>query len=121
MQDVFVVEDEPALQFFYKKILDMHDFNVVGIASNGEEAINMFKSFNPKPKVILMDHRMPLKNGIEASKEILQLDEDVKILFFSADDSIKAEAYAIGIFSFEQKPFSMNTIVRKIKAAFEIN
>jgi two-component system chemotaxis response regulator CheY len=112
-----VVEDDPSLQFFYKQLLTLNGFELAEIAKNGEEAVSMFKSFSEKPKVILMDHRMPIKNGIEASKEILQIDNSVKIIFTSADSSIKEEAHSIGAFSSEDKPFTIEHIINVIKKA----
>ncbi len=112
-----MVEDDPSLQFFYKQLLTLNGFELAEIAKNGEEAVSMFKSFSEKPKVILMDHRMPIKNGIEASKEILQIDNSVKIIFTSADNSIKEEAHSIGAFSFEDKPFTIEHIINEIKNA----
>jgi len=112
-----VVEDEPSLQFFYKKLLTLNGFEIAEIAKNGEEAVSMFKSFSEKPKVILMDHRMPIKNGIEASKEILQIDNKVKIIFISADSSIKEDVHSIGVFSFKDKPFTIEHLIEEIKKA----
>ncbi|MHA1267303.1 MAG: response regulator transcription factor [Candidatus Helarchaeota archaeon] len=115
MAKIFIVEDEPSLQFLYQKILRAEGFQIIGIAKDGEEAISMFKNFPEKPQIILMDHRMPKKNGIETSKMILQLDNSVKILFLSADSSIKDEALALGICDFQEKPFSITTLLTKIK------
>ena len=90
---------------------------MVGIAKDGDEAINMFKSFSNKPKIILMDQRMPEKTGIEATKEILQIDKRVKVLFYSADGNVKEEAYSIGAFSFKDKPFTVEDLVEDINNA----
>jgi len=92
---------------------------VSGVAEDGEEAIRMFKSFEKKPKIILMDHRMPVKSGLEATKEILQMDKKVKIIFISADLSIKEEALSMGAFSFWDKPFSIDQLIEEIKSAIE--
>ena len=92
---------------------------MAGIAEDGEEAVKMFKSFRIKPKVILMDHRMPEKNGIKTSEEILSLDKKVKIIFVSADSSIKEEALSIGAFSFWEKPFTIEQLIYDINRAFE--
>ena len=73
----------------YETMLKILGFNIVNTATNGEEAVNMYKSFSVKPDIILMDHRMPIKNGLEASKEILQIDKSSKIIFISADQTIK--------------------------------
>ena len=118
MEKIFVVEDEPSIQLLYKKILTLKGFELAGIANDGEEAVSMFKSFSKKPEIILMDHRMPTKNGIEASKEILQINGDTKIIFLSADDSIKEEALSIGAFSFRNKPFTIKQLIDEINRAY---
>ena len=118
-EKIFIVDDEPTIQYFYKKILNLYGFEVAGIAENGVEAIDMFKSFSNKPKIILMDHRMPEMTGIEATKKILQIDKRVKIIFFSADVSIKEEAYSIGAFGFKDKPFTIESLIDEIKKALE--
>ena len=118
IKKVFVVDDEPSLQFFYEKILTLNGFEIAGIANNGNEAISMFKSFLDKPKVIIMDYRMPEKNGIEASKEILQIDGNTKIIFISADNSVKEEALSIGAFCFQDKPFTIKQLIDQINKAF---
>ena len=119
MEKVFVVDDERSLQFFYEQVLTIGDFEVAGIASNGIEAVSMFKSFSNKPKVILMDQRMPEMSGIEASKLILQIDNRVKIIFISADASAKEEAISIGAFLFIDKIFTIDELIGAINRAIE--
>ena len=119
IEKVLIVDDELSLQFFYKKILTIGGFEVAGIASNGKEAVSMFKSFLNKPKVILMDQRMPEMSGIEASKLILQMDSRVKIIFLSADASVKEEAISIGAFLFIDKIFTASKMIGAINRAIE--
>ena len=54
--------------------MSLNRYNVIAAADNGLDAVTMFKIFSEKPDVILMDHRMPMKSGIEAAKEILEID-----------------------------------------------
>lgn len=96
-------------------MLNLYGFNVIGTANNGLEAVLMFKSFNHKPDIILMDHRMPVKDGIEATKEILEIDKNVNIIFASADKSVKEKALSMGIIGFLSKPFSLEKLVNRIK------
>jgi two-component system chemotaxis response regulator CheY len=117
--EIFIVEDDPAVYFFYKQALDLNGFTLVGLAEDGEEAVSKFKSFSRKPQVILMDHRMPKKNGIDASKEILQIDPQVKIIFISADESIKEEVFTIGVFSFYKKPVKIKKMINEINNALK--
>ena len=97
----------------------MGGFEIAGIANNGLEAITMFKSFSNKPKVILMDQRMPEMSGIEATKLILQVDNKVKIIFLSADNSVKEEAISLGAFLFIDKIFTINELIDAINRAIE--
>ena len=119
MEKVFIVDDEYSLQYFYKQVLTISGFGVAGVASNGIEAVSMFKSFSNKPKVILMDQRMPEMTGIEASKLILQFDNRVKIIFVSADASVKEEALSIGAFLFIDKIFTIEELIDAINKAIE--
>lgn len=112
---IFIVEDDGDLQKLYKIFLELFGLEVIGIASNGEEAVNMFKSFDEKPDIILMDHRMPIKNGLEATKEIIQIDKSAKILFVSADRSVKDKALSLGAINFECKPIKHQKLVNIIK------
>jgi two-component system chemotaxis response regulator CheY len=94
-------------------------FNVAGMAKNGKEAIEIYKSLSIKPDVIIMDHRMPIMNGIEASKEILSYDEHAKIIFASADMTVKQQASSMGVISFKSKPFDIKQLINNVKKAIE--
>lgn len=98
-------------------LLELHGFEVLAKAKNGQEAVDIYLSASEKPDVIIMDHRMPLKNGIEASREIMEYDADAKIIFASADESIKGKAKEIGVISFKVKPFDNDKLIRNIQKA----
>jgi len=89
----------------------MAGFQVLGIANNGEEAIRMFNFFTIKPDIIILDYRMPIKNGIDALKEILKIDHNSKVIFASADKTIKEEVYANGAMGFLDKPFTHQKLI----------
>jgi len=99
----------------YEELLEAYGFEVIGIAKNGEEAVSQYQSFKVKPDVIIMDHRMPIKTGIEATEEILQHDKNAKIIFASADGAVKEVALSIGALIFEEKPFDNKTLIGDIK------
>jgi two-component system chemotaxis response regulator CheY len=107
MISVFIVEDDLSLQRLYEMMLTTFGFEVVDKASNGKEAIDKFKSLSPKPDVILMDHRMPVKNGIDTTIELLKFNSPTKIIFTSADNSVKGRALEVGAVSFIEKPFTV--------------
>lgn len=115
--NIFIVEDEPSLRSLYQIVLEFHGFEIIGEASNGEEAVQKFKSFDIKPDVIIMDHRMPVKDGLEATREILKIDPSAQIIIASADMDIEDKARSLGIASFKPKPFSNERLVRNVKKA----
>ena len=94
------MDDDKSLQLLYKKFLSLANFEVINFANNGEQAITMIQSLSKKPDIILMDHRMPVKNGIETTKELLSANGSLKIIFASADKSVREEALSIGAVSF---------------------
>lgn len=57
------------------------DFEIVGAAADGREAISMIKSL--KPDIIILDISMPTLDGIDAAYEINAMDEKVRILIYS--------------------------------------
>lgn len=107
------------LRLFYKEIIELSGFEVAGLARNGEEAVSMYKQFVEKPSIIIMDHRMPVKNGIDALKEILKIDNSAIVIFASADSSVKEDALSLGAYSFKQKPFDIDYLISNIKKALE--
>lgn len=92
----------------------MKDHEVVAEAYNGEEAINKFKVMDRKPDVIIMDHRMPYKNGIETMKEIHAIDPLQCVIFVTADYTAAKDAILMGANSFVLKPFRMDNLFNAI-------
>ena len=116
---VFIVDDDISAIIIYTGILDASGLKVIDTAKNGKEAVNkfktLFKNYDGIPDVILMDHRMPIKNGLEATKEIIQIEARAKIIFVSADSQIREEAIMAGAISFLEKPFKIQDIITTIK------
>lgn len=77
----------------------------VSIANSGEEAISLFKTF--EPDIVFMDLIMPGKDGFEATKEIKALNTSVPIIALTAsiDDQVKEQALSAGVDDFMNKPF----------------
>ena len=112
--NILIVEDDTDLQKLFRMILKNYNYTIIGIANNGNEALEKFKHLKNKTDIILMDHRMPGKNGLETTAEILKIDPKAKIIFISADTSIKDAAYSLGARGFVEKPFSINKLIKEI-------
>ena len=122
MINILIVEDDHSLRLLYEKALSIKGYNVIGSAKDGEEAVTLYKKFKHKPEIIVMDHRMPVKNGIEATKEILANSSEIKpkIIFASADKTIKEIALSIGATSFKDKPFTLERLFKNITKALNM-
>jgi len=97
-----------------ENLLEAHGFKAIGTAADGQTAIDRFNSLPTKPDVGLMDYRMPNKNGIEATVEILKNGYPSKIIFATADVSIKEQALKVGATSIINKPFYFHELINKI-------
>src|SRR5215467_5138824 len=83
---ILVVEDyEPLRQFVCSALEERAEFQVVGQASDGLEAIK--KATDLQPDLILLDIGLPKLNGIKAAPRIGELAKKSKILFWSQDNN----------------------------------
>ncbi len=121
MASIFIVDDEENLHQIYKALFTMKGHQVVGSAFDGDEAIRLFLSLNPKPDVIIMDHRMPRMDGISATKMIREINSDSKIVFVSADETVRSEAFEAGASEFQVKPVRAKDLFQIISALTESN
>jgi DNA-binding NarL/FixJ family response regulator len=102
MIQILLVEDQEVVREGVKALLELKpDFQVVGEAGNGKEAVAQVETLHTQglmPDVILMDIRMPVMDGVTATQIICQQFSDTKILVFTTFDDAKyvAEALRIG-------------------------
>ena len=76
---VIVADDQSLVRAGFRMLLaDEGDIEVVGEASNGLEAVE--KAQRLRPSVVLMDIRMPELDGLEATRQILARDDQVRVL-----------------------------------------
>lgn len=114
---VFLVDDEKFIVDLYRDILEANGHTVVGVASDGEEAVRKYRDMKQKPVIIIMDQRMPVKDGVRATEEILKMDPMATIFFGSADLHIEKEARAAGAKGFLLKPFRIEELLQAIREA----
>jgi len=107
---VFVVDDEDFIRDLYKDMFESRGHTVFS-ARDGDEAVRLIKDMPFKPDAIIMDHRMPGKDGIETTKEIRKFDPSIPIIFSSADESVRDKALSAGAIAFWTKPFPISMLI----------
>lgn len=119
---VLIVDDAVFMRDMIKDIFSGGDFEIVGEAVHGVEAVDKYKDL--KPDLVTMDIVMPFKSGIEATKEILAHDPKACIIMCSAlgQESLVMEAIEAGAADFIVKPFKADdvlAVVKKVMSARE--
>ena len=117
MVTIFIIDDEAILHRLYKDVFAIKGHQVVADAYDGEEAVQKYTSLETKPEVIILDHRMPNKDGIESMKEILEVEPNAKIVFISADANVREEALENGAVSFGLKPVTIRHMLDLVEDA----
>ena len=87
---ILVAEDEPGLVQIYKVLFESHGYEVIA-TKDGQECVEAYEAElgktteNTTPfDMVVLDYRMPIKNGVESAKEILVLCPDQKLLMVTA-------------------------------------
>lgn len=112
---VLVADDHAIVREGIVRLVDGDSrFTVVAEACNGQEAVALAES--TKPDVCIVDLAMPILNGTEASRQILQQRPDVHIIILTAyaDDAYFESLQAIGVVGFLAKHSSLDLLAKAI-------
>ena len=112
MKTVLVVDDAVFMRTTIKRMLENQPFNVIGEASNGVEAVEMYRKL--LPDVVTMDITMPGMTGIEAVEAIILENPNAKIVMVTAlgQQKLIVEAIESGAKDFVTKPFNPEQIIQ---------
>ena len=100
---VLIVDDEVDIRLLVRAILESSDVGVevVGEAVDGDDALAVFGTLDPPevPDVVILDNRMPGKEGLDVAAEMLGQEPRQSIVLFSAfvTPEIEARAQALGV------------------------
>jgi len=113
---ILIVDDEAYVSTQLEERLTSMGYEVVGIASSGEAAIDMAKSLHPD--LVLMDIVMPGKFDGIAAAEMIKEEQDIPVIFVTAyaEDQFIERAKHVEPFGYIVKPFQE----REIKASIEV-
>jgi len=115
-QRIMLVDDHEVVRLGLKSLLEHHQgFEVVAEAGNAAEAVE--RALALKPDVILMDIRLPGVSGIDACKEIIQENPEIKVIMLTsfAEDEMLFSAIRAGASGYLLKQIGGQELVEAIE------
>jgi DNA-binding NarL/FixJ family response regulator len=115
---ILIADDQALFREGLRTLLTMQpDFGVIGEASNGEEAIKQAKALHPQ--VVLMDLRMPVLNGVEATRRIRAAEPNCRVIVLTTfdDDDDVFDALRAGAVGYLLKDAPSEKLAEAIRAA----
>ena len=113
---VLIAEDEALIRLDLSEMLREEGYDVVGEAGDGQEAVELAESL--RPDLVIMDVKMPRRDGIDAAKEIAakRIAPIVVLTAFSQRDLVE-KARDAGAMAYLVKPFSASDLIPAIELA----
>ena len=117
---ILLCDDQAVIRDGLELLLNLEkDFEVVGLAQDGAEAVDLVKQ--KKPDLVLMDLNMPIMNGIEATREIHAKFPEIKILVLTTydDDEWVFDAVRAGASGYLLKDTPRQKIIEAIRGTMD--
>jgi len=118
---ILVAEDEPEIMRIYKLLLEEKGYQVFA-TEDGKQCLNAYKTELNKTmngnipfNLVILDYRMPEKNGIEVAKEILALCPGQELLMVTAyKGQLELQDQVLRKMQIIKKPFDVDELVSTI-------
>jgi len=119
-ESILVVDDEEILRHLMKDILENLGYGVM-LASDGQEAVDLYREHQAKIDMVIVDMMMPRMGGKETFQELKRINPEVKALLASgyAKNTAAQGILDLGVKDFLHKPFSLEEISNKVRKALD--
>ena len=119
MARVLIADDASFMRQMIREIIEPEGYEVVGEATNGIEAVDLYKEL--QPDLVTMDIVMPKRSGIDAVKAILAENPTACVVMCSAlgQETLVTEALQAGAKDFIVKPFKPESVIQTLKQVLE--
>ena len=113
---ILVVDDEPQITRVLRRSLAAHRYDV-RVAADGESALDTLRDFNPD--LIITDLSLPEMSGIELCQKIRKTSKiPIIVLSVKGEEKTKVAALDAGADDYITKPFGMDELLARVRAAF---
>ena len=113
--DILICDDAAFMRMMIKDILEKNGYTIAGEAENGKVTVEKYKSL--RPSLVLLDSVMPVMDGMEALRSILELDPlaNIVMFFVKGEEVTMREAIQLGAKDIVLKPFSAEGLLDAVK------
>jgi response regulator NasT len=111
---ILIAEDETLIRMDLAEMLRENGCDVIGEATNGEEAIALANEL--KPDLAILDVKMPKLDGITAAETIVKISPVLMLTAFSQKDLVE-RALDAGVMAYVVKPFTIDDLIPAIEIA----
>src|SRR5947209_20505543 len=120
MPTLLVIDDDPLICHLFRKTFQEADVTLLlaGSAGEGLEQVS-----GHRPDVVILDINLPDVSGLEAFRQLRQLDARVPVIFITSDDTTDTaiEAMKLGAYDYLLKPLDTTRLRELVARAFEIS
>lgn len=114
---IVTVEDESITQLQLRKVLTRAGLIVVGQAMNGKEAVELI--LREKPDLVTMDITMPVMDGLEATRQIMEHDQTCVIIVTAyTNEEYRQKAEEVGASGYVVKPIAASSLIPALEQIY---
>ncbi|NHI02356.1 hypothetical protein DYY67_2038 [Candidatus Nitrosotalea sp. TS] len=109
--NAIVIDDDVDVRDLFIELLKMNEINILGIGSNGKDALELYKLHNPD--IVFIDYIMPQYDGLYGAKKIKEFDPHAKIVLVSGSYIEKGRSDNL-VSVVLKKPIEINDVISTI-------
>ena len=112
---ILIADDTDSVRFALRLVLEHLGHEVIGFATNGQDAIDKCASMHPE--LVMMDVRMPVIDGLTCTSMLSKSSPKSKVVIVTGSRTTETEAREAGARGFVEKPFDVRELDRAINGA----
>lgn len=109
-----IADDDPGMRLVMRKFIERAGgFDLIGEAVNGEELVRLHA--DARPDVVILDVEMPVMTGVEAAKIMQDVNPKTILVFATAHEDYRKDAFEVYAFDYLIKPFKMERVMTTLE------
>lgn len=111
---ILIADDDPGMLLVMRKLIERaEDYELVGEAQSGEQALALYEKY--APEVVLMDVEMPGMSGIDCARVIQDKNPKAVLVFATAHEQYMKSAFEVYAFDYLVKPFPVERALNTLR------